>query len=302
MRKKINQLFNLENDSIIVVCEISGNHKNSFNHMKSFLNSAIKQRVDFIKFQVYRPDTLTLNSKKKDFKLNDNINWKKYKNLYDLFSKSHTPWNWIEKSIKILNKNKIKWFASPFDYTSVDFLEKLNCQIYKIASPEITDVNLIEYVAQKKKPIIISTGMADMNDLCQAIKIIKKYHNNIAILKCTSDYPAKNDDLNLSVIPKLKKKFRYPIGFSDHTIGSLASIVSVTQGATLIEKHFKLDNDNSSVDNHFSEKISNYQNFKLTLEEVRKSLGKKSSILKVAKEKKKQRRSIYVSADIKKMK
>jgi pseudaminic acid synthase len=293
-------MFNFNNKNIYVICEISGNHKNSFKHIKSFLNKIIQQKVDFVKFQVYKPEILTINTNKKDFRLDKNNSWNKYKNLYQLFSKSYTPWDWIEKSIKILNKKKINWFASPFDKSSVDFLEKLRCKIYKIASPEITDVNLIEYIAKKKKPMIISTGMSDLKDLDLAIKVIKKYHNKYAILKCTSNYPARYKDLNLSSIPKLKSKYKCPVGFSDHTVDRVASIGAVSLGATIIEKHFKMDEDQKSVDNHFSMNISDYSKFKFDLENSKKSLGNIKQILKVSKEKKNQRRSLYISKPIKK--
>ena len=263
--RDIFKLFNLTNKKIFVICEVSGNHKNSFKHVKSFLNEIVKQKVDLVKFQVYKPDTLTIDTNKKDFKLKNDNSWKKYDNLYNLFSKSYTPWEWIEKSVKILNKKKISWFASPFDFSSVNFLEKLNCKIYKIASPEITDVNLIDYIAKTQKPIIISTGMSNLKDLDLAVKTIKKRHNKFAILKCTSDYPAKYSELNLSSIPKLKKRYKCPIGFSDHTIDDIASIIAVAFGATIVEKHFKMDNDNSSIDNHFSSSISNYNKFKKNL-------------------------------------
>lgn len=294
------KLFNLSNKSIFVICEISGNHNNSFKHVKHFLNEIVKQKVDLVKFQVYKPETLTINSNKKDFKLKNNKSWKNYGNLYNLFSKSYTPWKWIEKSVKILNKKKISWFASPFDFSSVDFLEKLNCKIYKIASPEITDVNLIDYIAKTKKPIIISTGMSNLKDLDLAVKTIKKRHNKFAILKCTSDYPAKYPDLNLSSIPKLKKRYKCPIGFSDHTVDDIASIVAVAFGATIVEKHFKTDNDNSSVDNHFSFAISNYNKFKKNLHNSSQSVGNIRNILKLPYKKKIQRRSIYVTEKIKK--
>lgn len=300
MKKKMIDMFNLNSKNIYVICEISGNHGNSFKHIQSFLNKIIKQKVDFVKFQVYTPDTLTINTNKKDFRLDNNKSWHKYENLYKLFSKSYTPWEWIEKSVKILNKKKINWFASPFDELSVDFLEKLRCNMYKIASPEITDVNLIEHIAKKKKPIIISTGMSELKDVDLAIKIIRKYHNKYAILKCTSNYPARYIDLNLSSIPKLKSKYKCPVGFSDHTVDRVASIVAVSLGATIIEKHFKMDDDQESVDNHFSMNISDYSKFKFDLENSKKSLGYIKEILEVPDEKKYQRRSLYVSKFIKK--
>ena len=148
--------------------------------------------------------------------------------------------------------------------------------------------------------MIISTGMSDLKDLDLAIKVIKKYHNKYAILKCTSNYPARYKDLNLSSIPKLKSKYKCPVGFSDHTVDRVASIGAVSLGATIIEKHFKMDEDQKSVDNHFSMNISDYSKFKFDLENSKKSLGNIKQILKVSKEKKNQRRSLYISKPIKK--
>ena len=206
MKNVFKKLTDLNNKEKILICEISGNHSNSFSHLKKLIMEAVKQKVDLIKFQVYTPNSLTIKSYQKDFIIKKG-KWSKQKTLFRLFEKSYTPWMWIKKLVKILEKNKINWFASAFDEGSVDFLEKLKCRAYKIASPEITDVNLIEYLAKKKKPIVFSTGMSKSKDINLAINIVKKYHNKFAILKCISKYPANYKDLNLSSIQTLKKKF-----------------------------------------------------------------------------------------------
>jgi pseudaminic acid synthase len=293
------KIIDPKNKEIILICEISGNHNNSFNHLKKLINQVIKQRVDIVKFQVYKPNTLTLNSSSKNFLIKNKNKWSKYKNLFNLFTNSYTPWHWIEKCTKILNKNKINWFASAFDEKSVNFLESLNCKAFKIASPEITDVNLIEYIAKKNKLMILSSGMSEEKDLDLAVRIIKKYHSKIAILKCTSKYPATYKDLNLSTIRKIKKKYKHPVGFSDHTLDNLAGNMSVAFGATIIEKHFKLDRDLTSIDSHFSQPISNYKNLKDTLNKANLCIGSDELGLKIGKEQKNSRRSIYISKDIK---
>ena len=294
------KILNKNNKEVFLICELSGNHNNSFRHLKKLINCAIDQKVDLIKFQVYQPETLTLNAQSKHFGITHKNRWSKYKNLYNLFKKSHTPWIWIKKLSHILDKNKINWFASAFDKSSVDFLESINCKAYKIASPEITDFNLIDYIASKNKPIILSTGMAEEKDINFAIKSIKKYHSKFAILKCTSKYPAPYKDLNLSSIKKIKKKHKCVVGFSDHTLDNLAANISVVFGSTIIEKHFKLDKDITSIDSHFSVPISNYQMIKRSLNNVNDCIGNENQGLKITKEQRNSRRSLYVSKDIKK--
>lgn len=294
------KILDKKNKEVVLICELSGNHNNSLNHLTKLVNRAIDQRVDLIKFQVYKPETLTLNTKSKHFKITHKNKWSKYKNLYSLFEKSHTPWNWIKKLSKILNQKKINWFASAFDKSSVDFLESLNCKAYKIASPEITDINLIKYIASKNKPIILSTGMAEEKDLILAVKTIKKYHSKFGILKCTSKYPASYKDLNLSTIKKIKKKYNCAVGFSDHTLGNLAANASIVFGSTIIEKHFKLEKDSTSIDSHFSESILNYQIIKKSLNDTKDCIGDENLGFKITQEQKNSRRSIYVSRDIKK--
>lgn len=299
-RDCFNKILSLKNNEIFLICEISGNHNNSFNHLKKLINKAIEQKVDLVKFQVYKPETLTLNAQSKDFKITNKNKWSKHKNLFNLFEKSHTPWQWIKKLSYILDKKNINWFASAFDKSSVDFMEELNCKAYKIASPEVTDINLIKYIASKNKPIILSTGMAEKSDLDLAVKSIKKYHSKFAILKCTSKYPATYTDLNLSTIKKIKKEYKCAVGFSDHTLNDLAANISVIYGSTIIEKHFKLDGDNNSIDSHFSVPISQYQLIKKKLNNVLNCVGSEDKGFKISKEQKNSRRSIYISKDIKK--
>ena len=177
--------------------------------------------------------------------------------------KAHTPWNWIKELTKLCNSLDQAWFASPFDETAVDFLEKLKCKAYKLASPEITDIGLIEKIAKTKKPIInFSTGLAVKNDIDLAISTIKKIHSDIGILKCTSAYPSLINDVNLLSIPMLKNEYKCSVGFSDHTIGFNSPRTAAALGATIIEKHFKLDEDSESIDARFSTNISELPFFK----------------------------------------
>jgi N-acetylneuraminate synthase/pseudaminic acid synthase len=295
------QLVKSDNKKISVIVEMSGNHQRSLNGAKKFINAAIKYGADIIKFQVYTPDTITLNAKNKDFLVQSDNKWNKHKNLYSLYRKAYTPWVWIEQLIKILNKKNIAWFASPFDITAVNFLEKLKCPAYKIASPEITDLNLIEKIASTNKPILLSTGVAIIEDIDLAIKTIKKKHDKFAILKCVSAYPTPINELNLKGINLLKKRYKCAVGYSDHTIGDLASKVAVSLGATIIEKHFKVDGDKKSIDQHFSMSLSKLKNFKKDLDNIQTSLGEENlDILKSAKRSMRARRSLYICKDIKK--
>jgi hypothetical protein len=293
------KLVKYDNKKISVIVEMSGNHRGSLNGAKKFINTSIKSGADIIKFQVYTPETITLNVKNKDFLVKADNKWSKHKNLYSLYKKACTPWSWIEELTKILNKKNIAWFASPFDITAVNFLEKLKCPAYKIASPEITDVCLIEKIASMNKPIFLSTGVATIEDIDLAIKIIKKKHDKFAILKCVSAYPAPINELNLKGINLLKKRYKCAVGYSDHTIGDLASKVAVSLGATIIEKHFKMDGDKKSIDQHFSMNLSKLKKFKKELYNIQISLGEEDlDILKSAKKNMSSRRSLYVYNDI----
>jgi len=267
-------LVSLANSQVYIIAEMSGNHQNSFNKAKDFVNETIKSGADIIKFQVYKPETITFKSNSEDFKVDKKSSWNKYENLYELYEKAHTPWDWIKELVIILNKKKFPWFASPFDKSAVDFLENINCPAYKLASPEITDIGLIDYIAKTKKPIILSTGLASENDLDLAVDTIKENHSQFAILKCTSAYPTPIKDLNLNAITMLKKKYNCPVGFSDHTLGFESAKTAVSLGSTIIEKHFKLDTDTSSIDEHFSARLSDLKNFKADINMIIKSLGK----------------------------
>ena len=295
------KIVKFNNKKISVIVEMSGNHQGSLSGAKKFINTSVKSGADIIKFQVYTPDTITLNTKKRDFLVKSDNKWKKYKDLYSLYKEAHTPWKWIKPLTEILNKKKIAWFASPFDLTAVDFLEKLKCPAYKLASPEITDVGLLEKIVSTNKPILLSTGVATIKDIDLAIKIIKKKHNKYAILKCVTAYPAPINELNLKGISLLKRRYKCAVGFSDHTIGDLASKVAVSLGATIIEKHFKVDGDKKSIDEHFSMNLSELQKFKKELDDTQACLGEENlDVLKSAKKSMSMRRSLYVCKNIKK--
>lgn len=286
----------------IIIAELSGNHNGDFSRIKKLIIQAKKSGADLIKLQTYTPDTITLNSKKKDFQIVKNTPWKKNKDLWSLYDKAQTPWSWHQKIFKLGKDNNIDIFSSPFDETAVDFLESLNCPAYKIASAEITHIPLIEKIAKTKKPVIMSIGLANLKDINLAIKTLKKNGNkNLAILQCVSSYPAPIEEQNLSLIPLIKKKFNVLSGISDHTIGNETALTSVALGGSIIEKHFNLSDQKKTVDSFFS---SNTYFFKKMVDDVRKIekiIGKpKFAISKSSKKNLNSRRSIYVCQKISK--
>jgi pseudaminic acid synthase len=285
----------------LIIAEISANHNNNFTTIKKLITSAKKSGADIVKIQTYTADTITINSKKKDFKIKNSNPWSKQKYLWNLYKKAETS-NFLTKKIfRFCKKIGVEVFSSPFDIDAVNFLEKLNCPAYKIASPEINHIPLIERISLTKKPIILSLGLAEQKDIELAIKTIKKNGNNkIILLQCVSSYPASIKEQNLKIIPLLKKKFGVLSGLSDHTKGFVAPLTAVALGANAIEKHFNLSN-NKSVDSFFSTNEKQFKEMVYYIRMTEEALG--TGKIKISKESKinfNSRRSIYVSEDIKK--
>ena len=282
------------------IAEISSNHNGLISQAKKLILTAKKNGADAVKLQTYLPETMTINSRKKDFLMSSGI-WKG-KTLWDLYVKAHTPYTWHEELFKFAKRNKITCFSSPFDESAVKLLEKLNCPIYKVASLEITDLPLIKAIAKTKKPIIISTGTANLKEIEDAYNIAKKYGSKqIALLYCVTVYPAKSSDFNLNNIKILKEKFDCTIGFSDHSTDSKIAGAAISAGAEIIEKHIALDGQKKGLDIKFSIKGKEIRNIRKIIDENYKLLGKKSFFRN--KEElgyKKFRRSIYVVKDIQK--
>ena len=288
-------------DKCFIVAEISGNHVGNLKLLKKTMLSAKKSGADAVKIQSYEAETLTLNSTNKHFLINDKSIWKG-KNLYKLYKKAQTPFKWHKEIFNFAKKNKIICFSAPFDLKAVKILKKLNCPIYKIASPEIEDEILIENIAKIKKPIIISTGIASEENIKNAIRICRKNKNNkIILLNCISSYPAKNEELNLNHIDVLKK-YTPIVGYSDHSQSDEANIISVAKGAKVIEKHFILNNKIKSADRTFSYNPIQFKNLVNQIRKTEIMLGKtyinKKIILK--KKLKTVTRSIFYSRDINK--
>ena len=281
-----------------IIAELSGNHNNDFDLAAKSIISIANSGADAVKLQTYKPESLTMNLRNGHFApIKDGL-WKGY-TPWELYKKAAMPYEWQAKLKKICKDNDLIFFSSPFDREGVDFLEKLEVPIYKIASPEITDIGLIKYCASKKKPIIISTGLAEIGDIKLAIKSCREVNNqDITLLKCTSDYPAKIRDANLLTIPNMKKKFNVKVGVSDHTIGSIVPVVSVALGATVVEKHFILDKKLGGVDSAFSMEPKEFKYMVKKIRDVELSLG--NIKYSISPKKKLKRRSLFVVKNLKK--
>lgn len=242
----------MNSNKCFIIAELSANHGGKLEIALDTVRAAKRAGANAIKIQTYTADTITFNSKKEHFKINQGTHWDgQY--LYDLYKEASLPWEWHKEIFKVAKEEGLVCFSSPFDFTAVDLLEKLNAPIYKIASFEITDIPLIEYTASKGKPMIISTGIADVADIELAIETCRKVGNNdITILKCTSAYPANLEDANLITIPDIMSRFGVKSGLSDHTLGTEAPAIAVALGASVIEKHFILDKSIGGADAHFS--------------------------------------------------
>ncbi len=271
----INSLFDLGGSKAPAICaEMSGNHQGNLESALKFVRLAKKYGADYLKFQVYTPDTITFKSDLPDFRVEANNEWSKFSTLYDLYNKAYTPWDWVAALFEEAKSIGIQAFASPFDLKAVKFLEGLGCPVYKIASPEITDHNLIRECAKTRKPIILSTGLASSKDLDEAVSIIKSEVAPFLILKCVSAYPTEVSDINVSTMKWLKTKYNCNVGLSDHTIGSDAAFAASALGASLIEKHFKMPGDESSVDSSFSMELSDLPAFKKSINCIYSAIGK----------------------------
>ena len=296
-----NYFFPKENEPPHLCVEMSGNHQGDLEKTLAFVESVKRSGADSLKVQVYTPDTITLNSDYDDFKLNENNDWVRFETMYNLYKNAHTPWPWVKEIFHLAKDINLKVFASPFDDTAIDFLEELNCPVYKIASPEITDLKLIERCAETKKPVILSTGLASTDDLDLAVDILKRKNAKFSVLKCVSAYPTPIEDMNILSIPWVKTKYNCPVGLSDHTTGAEAAFAATALGARFIEKHFKFADDCISVDSSFSMPIEEFESFKNSISLIHKSLGKPTlDIPEVAQPSLSGRRSLYVCRDIEK--
>ena len=290
-----------KSNSVFIIAELSANHNGSIETAIETIRAAKRAGADAIKLQTYTADTMTIDSKKSDFVINNGSIWDG-KKFHELYKEAFTPWEWHSKLFEVAKEEELVCFSSPFDKTAVDFLEDLEVPCYKIASFEITDIALIEYIASKGKPIILSTGIATLEDIELAIQTIKNIGDNeIALLKCTSSYPAPLEEANLIMIQDFKDRFKVSTGLSDHSLGSTAAIVATCLGAKIIEKHFILNHSIGGPDASFSLDEKEFSQMVQEIRAAEKSIGEVD--YELTKKQKKGRdfsRSLYVVKDIKK--
>lgn len=283
------------------MAELSANHNGNKQVAIETIKAAKNVGADAIKIQTYTADTLTLNCHNEDFKINQGTLWDgQY--LYDLYKEAYTPWEWHEELFHVAKEENITIFSTPFDKTAVDLLENLGNPIYKIASFEITDIPLIEYIASKGKPIIMSTGIAMLSDIDLALDACYRQGNyDITLLKCTSAYPARIEDANLLTIPDMKERYRVKVGLSDHTMGNDVAIAAVALGAEMVEKHFIIDRSLGGADAAFSMNKEEFSIMVKSIRNVEKALGSVVYPSEPSRIKGRQfSRSLYVSEDINK--
>ena len=303
IKNKIENIFDEKHiNRSLIIAEVSANHNKDIRNVIKIINQASKIGIDAIKVQLYKPEEITINSNKKDFRLKKGNSWSQYKTLYELYQKGSTPYNWYPRLAKLCAKKNIIFFSSVFDLATVDFLELNNCPIYKIASPEITDIPLIERVAKTKKPVFISTGLANKNDINLAISTLKKNNcKKIVLVKCTTAYPAPLDEININTMKDFKNTFKVNVGFSDHTKENIASIVAVASGARVIEKHIVLNKKIKTLDGFFSQDLGQFKKFVTQIREAETCMGSINyEVSKSSKNNLNGRKSLYVFENIKK--
>ena len=287
----------MQKNRIFLVAELSANHHQSKDIAIKTIKAAKESGADAVKLQTYTPECLTLNCNSKYFQIQGTL-WEG-KNFYQLYQEAMTPWEWHKDLFEYAKELGIICFSSPFSKEGVDFLEELGNPIYKVASFEIVDLELIEYMAKTKKPIILSKGIATKEEIKEALDVCKKEVKDITLLQCTSSYPAPLNEANLSLIPKMQRDFGVKVGLSDHTLGITAPIVAASLGAKVIEKHFILDRKLGGPDSAFSIEPQEFSAMAKAVREVEELLGVESyELSQKSKEGRVFMRSLFVVEDI----
>ncbi|MBO5144530.1 MAG: pseudaminic acid synthase [Lachnospiraceae bacterium] len=281
-----------------IIAEMSGNHAGSLERALEMIHVAKEAGADCVKIQTYTPDTMTIDCHNEYFNIEKGT-WEG-ENLYSLYQKAYTPWEWQDKLRDEAAKAGIDFLSTPFDNTSVDFLEKLGVSFYKIASFELVDIPLLEYIAAKNKPIIMSTGMGSLEEINEAVEAVYGTGNRqLALMKCSSAYPAKSEEMNLSTICDMKKRFNIPVGLSDHSMGAFSAATAVAMGANMIEKHFCISRAIKNPDSTFSMEPAEFRDMVNQVREVEKAMGKVSyGVSKQEETNTCFRRSLFVVEDI----
>ena len=285
---------------VYIIAEMSANHAGSIENAKQIIRAAKEAGADCVKLQTYTPDTLTIDCDNEYFRVSEGT-WDG-ENLYHLYEKAYTPWEWHKELKEEADKIGIDFFSTPFDKTSVDFLEELGVDFYKIASFEMVDIPLVEYVASKGKPIIMSTGMSDLGEIEDAVNAVRRQGNDqLVLLRCASAYPAITDQMNLKTMQNMSEVFHVPVGLSDHSMGSVGAIAAVALGAKVIEKHFCLDRGIENPDSSFSMNPEEFAQMVKDIRQAEKAIGSVSyGMTKQEESNVVFRRSIFCVKDIKK--
>lgn len=280
-----------------VVAELSANHNQDFGLAVKSIEAISKTGADAVKLQTYKPDSFTIDVNNEYFGPRKNGLWKGMRPI-DLYARGAMPYDWQPRLMKIANELGLACFSSPFDNEAVDFMEEMGMPVYKVASLEITDTNLIRHIARKQKPVMISTGAASAEDIGLALKTCREEGNDqVTLLKCTSEYPAPIEKANLLTIPDMRRRFGVEVGVSDHSMTNTIPLVAVTLGAVVVEKHFILDRSLGGIDAAFSLNPAEFAGLVREIREVEKSLGAVDYELK--EEDRLRRRSLFVGEDIK---
>ncbi|NFO13094.1 pseudaminic acid synthase [Clostridium botulinum] len=302
----MNKQFEINNVKIgsdkgtFIIAEMSANHLQNYDMAVEIIKKAKWAGADAIKLQTYTPDTITIDCDNEYFQIKQGTIWDGT-NLHSLYQTAYMPWEWQRNLIEVAEEEGIVFFSSPFDFTAVDFLEEIDVPAYKVASFEINDIPLIEYIASKGKPVIISTGIAEISDIQEAVDACRRMGNeNVALLKCTSAYPSPIEEINLNTIPNMKETFDAVVGLSDHTMGSAVSVAGVAKGAQIIEKHLTLRRSNGGADSKFSMEPEEFKKMVDNIRIVEKALGKVTyNLTEKQKKSREHSRSLFVIKDIK---
>ena len=285
---------------VYIIAEMSANHNQHFDQAVKIIEAAKEAGADAVKLQTYTPDTITIDCDNEYFRIKGTI-WEG-KTLYELYGEAYTPWEWQPKLKQVADKLGLHLFSSPFDHTAVDFLENMNVPAYKVASFELVDLPLLRKIAETGKPIIMSTGMANLSEIDEAVKTVRDAGaTQVALLKCTSAYPALPEEANLNTIPHLAQTFGVVAGISDHTLGNAVAVASVALGACIVEKHFTLSRKDPGPDSSFSMEPEQFKAMVKDIRTVEKALGKVSyEITEKQKSSRVFRRSLFAVKDIRK--
>jgi len=288
-------------EPVFIVAEVSGNHKGDIKRALKIIDAAAEAGANAVKLQTYTPDTMTIDSRSTLFVVKTNPAWRS-KTLYELYKEAHTPWKWHRRLFAHAKKRGLVCFSTPFDETAVDFLEKLKAPVYKVASFEIVDIPLLKRIGKTRKPVILSRGMAGVAEIAEAIRTLKRSGTpDIILLHCVSAYPAKPEEMNLLTIPDIRKRFKVPVGLSDHTLSNDVALAAVALGACVIEKHLTLRRKDGGPDAAFSLEPRELKALVKSIRTAEVALGKPTYVRSSdEKENIVFRRSLFVVQDMKK--